>query len=73
MIGLPTKEVMTRGDNLGHSLEPKQEATRIQAGKIFRGGKFKRDQEYHKTGHTSEERNPWQQIPICTALRERNK
>lgn len=73
VIELPAKEAMTGGDHLGHSLEPKQEATRIQAGEIFRGGKFKRDQECHKTGHSSEERKPRQQVSICTVLKQQNK
>lgn len=47
---------MTTGNNLGHNLEPTQEATRIQVGDIFhRGGKFKNDRDKHRAGHTSEE------------------
>lgn len=65
MIGLPTEEVMTRGDNLGPNLEPRLEVT----GKLFRGGKFKRDPECYKT----EGRKPWQNMPMCTVLKERNK
>lgn len=48
---------MSRDDNLCYNLEPEQEATRMQ------GSRFRRDHDYyHRTGRTSEQRNPGQKI-----------
>lgn len=70
VISLPTEEGMTRGDNLGPNLEPKQEPT----GKLFTEVASSRETlNVTKLDKVVKKEKPWQNMPICAVLKERNK